>query len=165
MSTSIFQYGSLFLAALIVSACSGASDGAKPAASEPGNAAPSSDALVEMVRTSKVPGTECAGPTSESTLGGAYAAQVTSLKEMADRLKIGLIEEGSCKPASEEDVSRLAKSVPQAVWYCNVGATPDYSKLQQQPGEEEIGTNFSVGFALDSAGAIIPASLTCVAAG
>jgi hypothetical protein len=126
---------------------------------------PSSSALVQLVRASNLPGGACAGSTGQATLGGAYSDQAKAMQTLAKVLSVPFVETGECKAATVDDPSRQAKAVSSAVWYCTVLASPNWDKVKRNPGDEEGGTNFSVGFALDSSGAIVAESLHCVAAG
>jgi hypothetical protein len=153
------------LVASILGACAGAGDGSKPASTPSTGGPPSSDVLVEMVRTSKLPESGCSGPTVKPSLGVAYGDQATLMKDMAKNLEVPFVELGECKPSTEEDLSRLAQTVSEAVWYCTVTASPDWAKVKRGPDEEEGGTSFAVGFGLDADGAIVPDSVKCVAPG
>ncbi|NUO50486.1 MAG: hypothetical protein HOV80_16650 [Polyangiaceae bacterium] len=160
---------STFLAAVLgaslLGACAGADEGAKPGSTASTGKAPSSDALVEMVRTSKLPESGCSGPTPKPSLGVAYVDQAAALEVMSKNLEVPFVQTGECKPSTEEDVSRVAQTVSQAVWYCTVSASPDWEKVKRGPGEEEGGASFEVGFGLDADGVIVPDSVKCVAPG
>ena len=153
------------LAASLLGACAGAGDGAKPGSTPSTGKPPSSDALVEMVRTSKLPESGCSGTTPKPSLGEAYVEQAAVLEVMAKNLEVPFVQAGECKPSTEEDISRIAQTVSQAVWYCTVSASPDWDKVKRGPGEEEGGTSFDVGFGLDAEGVIVPDSVKCVAPG
>jgi hypothetical protein len=141
-------------------ACSGGAGPASPGQST--GKAPTSDQLVAMVRTSKLP--NACGSSEAATLGAEYAAQAKTMQTSSKEMSVAFVERGDCKPASAHD-SGIANAVPEAAWYCTVSASPDWDKVKKQPGEEEGGTNFSVGFALDSGGTIVAKSVHCVAAG
>jgi len=163
---------SLSLLSFALFACGGASSSTPPASSEGGAAVviagspPTSDALVAAIRAAKIPPGSSCGGMQQASLGEEYVAQAKSMQELATSVKVPFVEGGECKPASQEDTSRLAATVPGAAWYCVVHASPDWSKAPApKEGEEEGGTNFAMGFALDNRGILLPDSLHCVAAG
>ncbi len=80
-------------------------------------------------------------------------------------MKVSFIEEAQCKRATKQDPSRLARETSGAVWYCVVSAGPDWEAYGKREPEAEGGTSFQVGFGLDADGAILPASVFCVAPG
>jgi hypothetical protein len=153
------------LAASLLGACAGAGDGAKPGSTPSTGGPPTSEALVEMVRTSNLPESGCSGPSPKPSLGVAYVDQAAALEVMAKNLEVPFVQAGECKPSTEEDISRIAQTVSQAVWYCTVSASPDWDKVKRGPGEEEGGATFDVGFGLDADGLIVPDSVKCVLPG
>jgi len=76
------------------------------------------------VRSSKLPNAHC-DASQQLTLAAAYVEQARSMEKTAKELSVGFVEHGECKPANASDATRIAKNVPQAVWYCTVTASPD----------------------------------------
>ena len=119
-----------------------------------GPSAPASSELVAMVRGSTLPpGPECSGMAQEHTLGAIWAAYSQLERNEAKDVNLPFVEEGSCRPEPSG----------RSVWTCEVYASPDWTKADEEPVEG--GDNFLVTFELDASNQIIPSTLYCVAAG